>query len=449
MKILLTVHQFFPQYAAGTEVLTYSVAKNLIDRGHEVRVLTAYPTEEKILDELRCDEYFYEHIHIYRFFHSYEPMGDQTSLIELSFDNHLANRFFRQILDGYSPDVVHLFHLNRLGTGLIETAVNAGVPVFWTPTDFWSICPTGQLLLEDGNLCQGPSKYAGNCIKHFATNRRSASVGGIVKFFPTTALDFLSRSTQLGLLKSYPYCTEVKAIGSRLEKNINRLNLLDKIISPNRFMTDKLVSHGVHPDLIAEFAFGVNVPDVDGRGERLGPHNPFRIGFIGTLLPHKGCHILLEAYRLIPEGSSVLIIYGDGADSPDYFDKLKGLSAGRSDIEFRGTFHNSRINEILLDMDVLVIPSLWFENTPLVLYSAQFARCPVVASRFPGISTVIHDQVNGLLFEPGDFKDLAENLVKLISFPVIAKQLSANAIKPKSTSEYVDFIFDFWRQVKT
>ena len=150
MHILLTAHQFFPQYASGTEVLTYSVAQELIARGHVVHVLTGYPNDNELTDEERFDEYDFEGVHVYRFHHAYTPMAGQISMVELSYDNHLAAKCFERILEKFKPDVVHFFHLNRLGTGLIEIAVKAKIPAFMTPTDFWAICHTGQLVLCNG-----------------------------------------------------------------------------------------------------------------------------------------------------------------------------------------------------------------------------------------------------------------------------------------------------------
>ena len=85
MRILLTTHQFFPQFAAGTEILTYSVARELIKRGHVVRVLAGYPSSANLADEDRFDEYDFEGIHVYRFHHAYTPMGGQASLIEVGY----------------------------------------------------------------------------------------------------------------------------------------------------------------------------------------------------------------------------------------------------------------------------------------------------------------------------------------------------------------------------
>ena len=125
MKILLTVHQFFPEYIAGTEVLTLSVASELLRRGNQVHVYTGYPSDKSLKDDERFDEYEFEGIYVYRFHHAYAPMAGQTSMIEVGYDNHLAGAHFEDVLKNFKPDVVHFFHLNRLGSKLIEKANQA------------------------------------------------------------------------------------------------------------------------------------------------------------------------------------------------------------------------------------------------------------------------------------------------------------------------------------
>jgi len=444
MKILLSVHRFFPEYTAGTEILTRSVARELIARGHEVHVLTAYPTDKELKDEDRFDEYDFEGIHVYRFHHAYIPMAGQTSIVELSYDNHLATAYFARILEQFKPEVVHFFHLNRLGTGLIDVAVQAGIPAFMMPTDFWTICIAGQLLLCNGSMCRGPSAYAGNCVKHLPQITMTGMVSKAAGWLPTAWADLLVRLTLAGVLPPYPYRDEVKAISVRLGINIARLNLLSGIVSPSGVVSEVLLRHGVSPHLIIQSAFGIDVSGDGSNTPRPSPRQPFRLGFIGTLARHKGCHVLVDAFKALPPGRAILKIYGDIEQYPEYASQLKRLAGNHSAIEFCGTFHNSKIPEVMADLDVLVAPSVWYENTPLVVYSAQAARCPVVASDFPGLSEVIRDEVNGLLFEAGNVAALVKQLSRLIDEPGLAVRLSANSRQPKSTATYVDELLGIW-----
>lgn len=99
------------------------------------------------------------------------------------------------------------------------------------------------------------------------------------------------------------------------------------------------------------------------------------------------------------------------------------------------------------EIDVLVVQSIWHENTPLVVYSAQDARCPVVASNLPGLAAVVEDNVSGRLFNSGDSSDLARQLFRLIHEKGLLGRLSSQARTPKSTEKYVDDLFSVWRSV--
>ena len=447
MRILLTTHQFLPQFAAGTEVLTFSVARELLKRGHVVHVLTGHPGSASLADEDRFDEYDVEGIHVYRFHHAYTAMGGQTSLIEVGYDNLLGSDYFDRALKSFKPDVVHFFHLNRLGTGLIERAVQADIPRFMTPTDFWTICPTGQLLLGEGSLCAGPSVHSGNCLKHLAQSTQNGVISKAAELLPTAWADLLVLLAKKGTLPTYPKQAEVVALANRLPVNVSRLNQLNGLVVPNGFMRELLVRHGIMADLITVAAFGIDVTAPDVSEKRSEHRSPLQIAFIGTLAPHKGCHVLIEAFNTLPARYATLKIYGRSEDFPDYARKLKLLAGDQQSIEFCGTFPNSKIAQIFVDIDVLVVPSLWYENTPLVLYSAQAARCPVVASKLPGLAEVIQDNENGLLFESGNSSDLARQLFRLIHEEDLLQRLSAQARTPKSTERYVDELLTLWRAV--
>ena len=444
MKILLTVHQFLPEYAAGTEVLTCSVACELIARGHEVHVLTAFPSQQQASDEQRFDEYDHDGIHVYRFHHAYTPMAGQTSMIEIGYDNRLAGAYFKKIVAAFKPDLVHFFHLNRLGTSLIELAAQAGVPAYLTPTDFWTICPTAQLVLCNGRLCAGPSFHAGNCIKHFAERTQKGLISKLAKWTPTPLAGALARLTKAGLLPRYPHDGEVKAISGRLSTNIGRLNQLRKIIAPNRFMAELLLRHGVLPSRIAQSSYGIDLPAEQFARIRRSSGQALRVGFIGTLAHYKGCHVLIESFKTLPTGRATLKIYGNTQAFPGYASDLQQKAGNHPFIEFCGVFLNSKISQVMAELDVLVVPSLWYENTPLVVYSAQAAGCLVLASNFPGISEVVQDEVNGLLFEAGHSEALAARLVRLCNEQGLLERLLARVDRPKSTVTYVDELLDFW-----
>jgi len=445
MKVLLTVHQFFPEFSAGTEVLTLSVARALKSLGHEVRIFTGYPANEALADNERFDQYQYDSILVDRFQHAYLPMADQTSKIEIGYDNHLAADFFQDLLEEFRPDIVHFFHLNRLGTGLIEKAVAAGVPAYYTPTDFWSICPTGQLLRCGGRACAGPSKEAGNCVVHFAASQLPDRIGRLLTTVPDVISDMLVRIVRSSGMPSVSLLDEVRALNGRLDRNVRRLNLLQGIIAPNPMIESLLTRNGVRPDIVVRSSYGINLERPVVVRDRALKDRPLVLGFIGTLAPHKGCHVLLKALRHFSPCDVQLKIYGKQTDFPDYVAQLHRLADGHEGITFCGTFSNEDIFNVLGELDALVVPSVWNENTPLVVYSAQAAGCPVVASNVPGIADAVTHNVDGLLYEPGSVEALEAALKRLVSEQGLLANLSSSSTRPKSVSVYVDELLQVWK----
>jgi len=438
VKILLTVHQFFPDFFAGTEVLTLSVAKELKRRGHQVVVLTGYPVKHLLPAWQRFDCYDLEGVEVHRFAHSFTPMGDQCVLSEIEYDNHLVTGFFAHLLDTVRPDIVHFFHFSRLGSGMVDSARHKAVPAYYTPTDFWAICPTIQLLLANGNVCPGPTAHGGNCIKHVATLTQWRNRAALVKYLPDRLVEVIAAVADSDLRMPFPFRQELAALSRRSACNVARLNGLHAIFSPTRLMTDVLTRNGVDARLIVQSAYGL---DISGFGEvqrAFDPARPLTFGYIGTLIPHKGCEVLIKAFLRLNHREARLHIYGDLTQFPEYVARLQALAAGRDDIVFLGTFPNDQIAEVLARIDAVAVPSLWYENTPLVVYSALASKCPVIASDFPGMSEAVHDGYNGLTFEPGNVDALAHCLRRLSSTPALLRELSAHCDQPKSIATYVD-----------
>jgi len=439
MNILLTIHQFLPEYFSGTEILTFSVAKELLRRGHRVGVLTGFPGRDDLPERARFDEYKIEGIDVFRFHHAFVPIGEQTTPSEIEYNNRLAARHFAELLQRIKPDIVHFFHFSRLGTSLIDVAAAAAVPAYYTPTDFWSVCRTCQLMLEDGRMCRGPSRYGGNCVKHIASiSPEHHKAARIARFVPDILADVFVKLTVMGVLPNYKDSREVAAVGQRKSFNVTRLNALHGIVAPTKLMREILTANGVDDRLISHAAYGIDIAGYQSRIRKVGKSSVITFGFIGTLMQHKGCHILVDAFRRLGSGRAKLRIYGRTTDDPAYIDALQRMAAEVNSIEFCGTFPNDQMAEVMAGLDVLVIPSIWYENSPLVIYSALAAKCPVIASDFPGMSEVVRDGWNGLTFRPRDVQNLHEKLVSIINDPVLLELLSTNCAPPKSTSKYVD-----------
>src|SRR6266850_1227159 len=406
MKILLTVHQFFPDFSAGTEVLTLSVARTLRDRGHEVRVFTGYPQTSRISDTERFDRYEYDGIPVGRFRHDRVAIGGQHSVMEMEYDNRLVAKHFRALLTEFRPTVVHFFHLQGLSASPIDECLSARVPTVLTPTDFWFVCPTVKLQLPDGSDCDGPDSDSLNCIRHLVSLTQPVAVRIAVAAAPNALLGLLVKTACATRPVSARVVGDLCALRSRHAFLTTRLKQIDFIMAPTRLIQRLLLREGAAQQCVALCRYGVEVPSVVR--PRVQHSGSLVIAFIGTLANQKGAHVAIGAIRrLAPEANVRLDLYGKQGEFPDYQRQLEALAAGDARIRFLGTFPNARIGVVLAGIDLLVVPSVWRENTPLVVYSAQAAGCPVIGSDVEGIAEIIEHERNGLLFPAGDADALA------------------------------------------
>lgn len=438
MKILLTTHVFFPEHRAGTEVLVLNTAKELLSRGHDVEIVTGYIAPRGLTDSERFDTYAYDGIQVSRFFYNTEPTGGQTNVIEAEYNNIFFARWLRAFLARFNPDVVHFFHLGLLSASSIDACHELHIPMVMTPTDFWLICPTYQLRLPDNSMCSGPDRDGVNCVAHAISVSKTQNpfIVWVCRRLPRWVFAVMIRGINRGICSGFSFSPSVRARTLRAGFLKQRMNMLNRVIVPTRLMGEKLVSNGLDPDKVVFSRFGIRVTPLETSAE--GVPRIVRIGFIGTLAEHKGAHLLISAVRSLSDNLALdLKIFGKSDTDPEYFERLRQLAKEDPRIHFCGTFPNEIIGKIFSELDVLVVPSIWYENTPLVIYSAQAAGCPVIASDLGGLSEIVEHEKNGLLFEAGDVGGLARSIERLVGDHELLKKLGANAMTPKSTFDYV------------
>jgi glycosyltransferase involved in cell wall biosynthesis len=198
---------------------------------------------------------------------------------------------------------------------------------------------------------------------------------------------------------------------------------IDLFVAPSPSMAREFERLGIDPAKIRTSDYGF-VPLLRGsRNGDDGSRRPLRIGYVGTLVWHKGAHVLLEAVRGLPAGGYQVKIFGNPDVSPDYVADLHARAAGLP-IQFMGPFERNRIAEAYAAIDVLVVPSLWLENSPLVIHEAFMAGIPVVGARIGGIADLVEEGRTGLLYEPASAVALEAALRGLIENPARLKDMA-------------------------
>ncbi len=160
--------------------------------------------------------------------------------------------------------------------------------------------------------------------------------------------------------------------------------------------------------------------------------------FVGRLQPYKGAHHLLQAFNALqmPRGAT-LTIHGAADGYDEYFEQLKAQMAGNDRIKFGGQIPPEELGQAFAKADYLLLPSLWHENSPLIILDALQSKTPVIASDIGGVSGLIEDGVNGLLFPMGDVNALQQVMQRAIDHPQLAEQLRL-AANPPGIVEYAE-----------
>jgi glycosyltransferase involved in cell wall biosynthesis len=138
-----------------------------------------------------------------------------------------------------------------------------------------------------------------------------------------------------------------------------------------------------------------------------------RIGFVGTLAPHKGVHVLLEAFRGLANRDATLGINGSETVYPAYVAGLRSAAAGDARVRFHGPFPEGGQESVLGQTDVLVVPSIWWEHSPLTVLEALGHGVPVIASATGGVPELVPPDA-GILVPPGDAAALGEALAAVV-----------------------------------
>ena len=172
------------------------------------------------------------------------------------------------------------------------------------------------------------------------------------------------------------------------------------------------------------------------RGRAASDEETLRLGFVGSIAWHKGVHVLLDAVRRLPNEGWTLKIFGSTAVSPDYVASLEKQAAGLP-VAFEGAFSRGDMEAALAQIDVLVVPSIWLENSPLVIHEAFMAGVPVVGARIGGISDLVRHGENGLLYESQSAPALAELLRGLLADRDQIRRLAAAAPAVKTIEDDV------------
>jgi len=371
MRVLKVIHGFPPDYMAGSEVYSYHLVKELINQDIETFVFTR--VENEFDDNYKIYNEKFENITIQRV---NKPKRDY--LYEDKFYDDEMDKIFRKYLENVKPDIVHFGHLSHLSTNLIRIAKEFNIPVVYTIHDFWLFCVKGQMINQDGLICANPSVE--NCTQ--CSN----------------------------------YVVNTKQVKDSMKHMKEIIDLIDIFISPSHTLKDFFINQGVNKDKIEYLKYGFNTKKIIYNKKVFTQKSKINFGFMGRVIPTKGIKVLVDTFKKLP--NEQLSIYGSIGEQKRFLET--------KNIIFKGAYNNNNINEVLNDIDVLIVPSIWYENAPLVIQEAFLAGIPVITSDIGGMAELVKNKVNGFTFNVGSSEDLMTTIKKISNNPIILNSLDSS-----------------------
>jgi GT2 family glycosyltransferase/glycosyltransferase involved in cell wall biosynthesis len=444
MRVLIVVHGFPPSAQGGSEYYAEAQARALRDRhSADVLVFTRDADPRRPEFDVRTDARDgLTIVRVNNTFRSVRTFAD-------SYRDERIDRIAAGTIDAFRPDVAHVHHLTCLSTNIVFELARRRVPCVFTLHDYWLLCHRGQLIDTEGRLCAGPEPDGcHNCLGPAA----DAAPGA---FAAARALRAVDPRLPRAAARALGWIGAGRAGGAggagearkRLEHMRVVCDAVTHFLAPSRAMLERFEAFGIPRERLTLVPYGVD-PAPFGRSAR-APGTRLRLGFLGSVMVSKAPHVLLEAFAGLPHASASVDVFGafsayHGDES--YRTRIEPLLR-QPGVKAHGAVPHDRVADALAAIDVLVVPSVWPENSPFVIKEAFLAGVPVVASRIGGIPEVVIDGVSGLLFEPGDARDLARVLTRLLEEPGLLDTLRRGLPRVPTLAEDVDETLRIYERV--
>ena len=430
MRVLLAVHAFPPRSNAGTEVYTLRLGQALRALGHEVQVLAA------VHDLADSDG------RVRRRDQGGLPVAEVVSnheggTVEATYASPRVGAAAASVVDAFAPDCLHVHHLLNLGAGIVDHARRRGARVVMTLHDHWLGCfRDGLRMRADLTVCEtvdhavcaacvADSPYLAPAAQRgLAGVARAAGLGRHLHRLH----DVAPRTTERAMRVLRAVSPAPRGLADALDRRAARLRAaagaMDALVAPTRFVAERALEWGAPTGRVTVRALGA-IPGPT-RARPAGARR--RIGYVGVLAPHKGVHVLVDAFRRVADPGLTLDLHGSTTVAPAYVEALRQAAAGDPRIRFRGPFAEGGQAAVFDGLDLVVLPSIWWENSPLVVLEALAGGVPVVASDIGGIPEVVPEGA-GLLVPPRDAAALADRLAAVASGRALAGALPPLPLK--------------------
>lgn len=412
------LHVLFTMYGwaeeGGGTILPRQIAKALVRRGHRVTVIYTPSQTRPDKPAYHVESGEEEGVQLFAIYNRPAIFYDMEHPEREADDPHMR-RIIAQLVSEVRPDIVHYHSLLNFSTGIAAEIKQAGVPSIFTSHNYWPICPRMYLFQEDLTLCSGPSEDGSKCAVCLG---RPDQTGGYAQR-ADSGRQMLNRWVDRHLAVSH----RVKDLYAGSGHDASRIHVLQQQPETVEWLWEKAGSRRALEGVLAR---------------------PLKVGFIGSLLPQKGVHVLVRALQSFSRDQIEGHLFGSGPKA--YEDMLHEIDA-KDLVKFHGRYDVQQLPELLKHVDVVVIPSIWEDCAPLVVAEALAARCPVVGSRIGGIPDFVDEGKTGFLVDPRNAPGLASALFQFVRDPGLLGRMQRNILAPRGFDAYLDELVGHYHDV--
>jgi glycosyltransferase involved in cell wall biosynthesis len=313
-----------------------------------------------------------------------------------------------ELIAAFDPDVVHLHHFLHWSVEVPEIVRSHGRACVLTLHEYGLICThLGQLVTPAGDLCV------------------SSTPAACARCFPDIDVPYFQ---------------------GRQEHLQRAIGACSALITPSAFARDRLVQWGLADRTLAVIENLLSPETL----KQVTPRHPSAaggpviVGYFGQVTPFKGIDVLLRAIESLPEETRERIhlsVYGANLEgqTADFQARINKLLRELDDcVTFMGPYDNTHVHELMGRCDWVVLPSIWWENSPVVIQEAALAGRPVLCSRIGGMAEKVQDGVTGLHFEAGSVADLADRIEQIAEgLSIGVEPRAASAVHPRLVEQFL------------
>ncbi len=374
MKICIIANLYPPIAFGGATGVAASSAELLAQKGHEIIVITISPDNSNYIEEINnVKVYRINPLNLFSFYDDFKQRNRPAIIkffwhaVDLwNLDSYLE---VKKILKNEAPDIVHVHNYKGISMSLFNAVKSLNIPLIFTAHDHSFMCIRAGLLKGSGEACHNPN------------------------------------------------------LGCKFYVQIQKIITAkpDLITAPSNFLIENFKKSGLFKEVKM-----IKLPNPIALSGKIynKTYENMDILYVGELYKHKGVETLIEAFQKLDKDNITLHLLGKIKD-----ESLVELIESDDRIVFHGFLIDEELNKKYEEANVTVVPSICFDNSPMVIYESLVNGTPVIGSRIGGIPELIKNNYNGFLFEPGNVDELKDVLQNFINHPELLKELEKGALE--------------------